>query len=550
MWWFFAWLWVFLLGMKLMEDTLLQYGVGTLKRIFRSFTDKKWKSIISGTVLASITQSSTIVSVMTVVFVGAGIMTLNSAVGIIIGANVGSTLLGILLGGAVAGSFKLSTFALPMLAIGGIGELIFKKKKKILFFTTLSLAFWLVFYGISLINSTVSAYAWQIDMSAINQWGIMGYFIIGILLTALMHSSDTMLILTLSFLSQWVIGLPAAIALMIGANIGTTVSAIEWSWSWTKEQKQVALSHFLFNVISALIWLPLTYVIVRLLQQYFSLPEQNVMALVVFDVWYNVIGALLFYPFIGKFVKLLEYIIRPSKDELILKSTHLPLHDMDKAIAAFRDDVQLLLNKVVIFNLNHMGIHLTGEPHQKEVHQRIYRLNKSVENEQLTQAFKVISTIEETLMQSVVKMYQKDEHDTSRHFELFSYREAIERMAYSAMTLHDTKDTIDELRATKSSPVNQYLESFTKDMLELYTIIVAYMQWTVTASQRKELRKSFDLIVTADERFLTQMSQNVSREVLSNRQLTELVHASQWLNRSHKAMIHTIDILYPAQKKA
>lgn len=80
-----------------MENTLLQYGVPTLKRILRGFTNKKWKSVISGTILASITQSSTIVSVMTVVFVGAGIVTLASGVGVIIGANVGSTLLGIVL---------------------------------------------------------------------------------------------------------------------------------------------------------------------------------------------------------------------------------------------------------------------------------------------------------------------------------------------------------------------------------------------------------------------------------------------------------------------
>lgn len=69
-----------------------------MKRILRTYTDKNWKSVIAGTVLACITQSSTIVSVMTVVFVGAGIVTLMSGVGVIIGANVGSTLLGILLG--------------------------------------------------------------------------------------------------------------------------------------------------------------------------------------------------------------------------------------------------------------------------------------------------------------------------------------------------------------------------------------------------------------------------------------------------------------------
>lgn len=84
--------------------------------------------------------------------------------GVIIGANVGSTLLGLVLGGAMAGSFKLSSFALPMLGIGGLGELLFKKKKTIYFITTLILSFGLIFYGISIINTTISAYAADIDM--------------------------------------------------------------------------------------------------------------------------------------------------------------------------------------------------------------------------------------------------------------------------------------------------------------------------------------------------------------------------------------------------
>lgn len=536
---------VFLLGMKIMESTLLQYWVPALKRILRTYTDKKRKSVISGTVLACITQSSTIVSVMTVVFVGAGIITLTSWVGVIIGANVGSTLLGILLWGAIAGSLKLSSFALPMLSAWAIGELLFKKKKSIYFITTLLLAFGLIFYGISLINTTVSAYAMDIDMSVINQRGVMGYFLIGILLTALMHSSDTMLVLALTFLAQWVIDFPEALAIMIGANIGTTISAIEGSRSGTKEQKQVALSHFLFNVISACIALPLLSPSVNLMGNFFDLPRQNIRALVMYDFWYNILGAILFYPFLGKYVKLLEALVSAKKDEISLQSSHVDISDMKKALAAFRQDILLLLKKVYEYNVKHLGIDLNVLYDDRTSLETKYATESKIENDNLEQEYKVISTLEETLMQHVVKLYNKHKHNRGNYLELFELREAMERMVYSSKTLRDNKQTIDDLRAAKTPLVNEYIHEFKKEMIDLYIIIGAYMDGDETIGQRTELKKSFDDIMNADEHFLTSVDDNVSHEILSNRQLSSLVHVAQSLNRSHKAILHTIDILYP-----
>lgn len=546
----FLWgLGVFLLGMKLMENTLLQYGVPTLKRILRNYTDKKRKSVVSGTVLACITQSSTIVSVMTVIFVGAGIITFGSGVWVIIGANVGSTLLGIVLGGAMAGSLKLSSFALPMLGAGAIGELFFKKKKKIYFVTMLLLAFGLIFFGISMINTTVSEYALSIDLSVISQRGILGYFLIGILLTALMHSSDTMLILALSFLAQGVIGLPEAIAIMIGANIGTTISAIEWSWSGTKEQKQVALSHFLFNVISAIIALPLLSWSISLLQFFFDLPNQNIWAVVMYDFWYNLLWAALFYPFLRQYVWLLEKLVSPTKNEISLYSTHTDIHDIKKALIAFRKDVLMLFDKVYKCNLTHLGIDSRQLILLKEWDTPHQLAHLKMDNDNIEQDYKVILTIEETLMQAVVKVYQANKHKEHHHEELFMLREAIERMVYSVKALHDSKVTLDELYASKTPLILDYLEEFRNEMGYIYSMIAACIQGSVTAKQRKALDIAFDELVSADERFLTDIGDEVSQDVLSNRQLSSLVHLAQGINRSHKAILHTIDILYPKKKQ-
>jgi len=193
---------IFLLGMRMMEEALMHGSIATLKRILKSYTNTMRKAVLSGTIISTIAQSSTIVSVMTVAFVGAGVITIASGVGVIIGANIGSTVLGLVFGSAIGASLKLSVFAIPMLAVGGIGELFFRKKKILYIITRILFSFGLIFYGISLINGVVSSYAYTLNMSLFNERGLIGYFVIGVMLTALMHSSDAMLIIALTFLSQ------------------------------------------------------------------------------------------------------------------------------------------------------------------------------------------------------------------------------------------------------------------------------------------------------------------------------------------------------------
>ena len=388
----------------------------------------------------------------------------------------------------------------------------------------------------------------DIDLAVINQRWILWYFLIGILLTALMHSSDTMLVLALTFLAQWVIDFPQALAIMIGANIGTTISAIEGSWSGTKEQKQVALSHFLFNVISAIIALPLVHSSVEIMWRFFDFPQQHIRCVVMYDFRYNLIGAFLFYPFLGKYVRLLEALVSAKSDEVVLKSSHVDISDMKGALSAFRQDVILLLKKVYEYNVKHLGIDVTILRDDRTTYETKYASSINIENENLEQEYKVISTLEETLMQHVVKLYHKHKQYKKDYFELFSFREAMERMVYSSKTLRDNKPTIDDLRAAKTPLVNEYLREFKREMIDLYVIIGAYMDGDETVVQRKKLKKSFDNIMNADETFLTGIDDKIPHEILSNRQLSSLVHVAQSLNRSHKAILYTIDILFPGKE--
>ncbi|MBP6910301.1 Na/Pi cotransporter family protein [Patescibacteria group bacterium] len=467
----------------------------------------------------------------------------------IIGANIGSTALGLVLGSALGAALKLSTFALPMLAVGGIGELFLKKKRTIYLITRFILALGLVLYGIGILNDAVSVYAYSIDLTIFDNMGIMGYFLIGVLLTALMHSSDAMLILALTFLAQGVIGFPEAIAIVIGANLGTTISAIEASASGSAEQKQIALSHFLFNLICAVAALPLLYPSVRMMGWLFDLPKHNLMALVVYDVIYNVVGAILFYPFMHKFVLLLKRLVRQKESDFVLHSAHVTTVHVEKVISALTEDVIMLLKKVYEYNAKNLGIDTAALLDSHNSLETKYAATVRIHNDNLEQEYKVISTIEENLMQSIIRLVQKHK-DAASHYRttLFLLREAIERIVYSAKTLNDSKESIDELHDVKMSLIDQYLRQFKEEMVILYIKINTYLTGKDTPEVRKHIQKYFNQLTNADEHFLNLIGEKLPQEALSNRQVSILLHVSQALNRSHKAMLHTIDILYPEKR--
>ena len=294
------------------------------------------------------------------------------------------------------------------------------------------------------------------------------------------------------------------------------------------------------------------YPAVTLLGHFFVLPDQNVIALAVYDVIYNTVGAILFYPFLGKFVKLLKLLVRPKEPDFVLHSMHvMVMAHVEKAILAFNEDVILLLRKVYMFNAKVMSINTEVLQDSKSSLETKYAASTRIDNDNLEQDYKIILTIEESLMQFVVKLFEKHK-DTAAEYRtsLFILREAIERIVYSAKTLWDSKEeSLDELRDVRMPLIDSYLRQFTREMIDMYVVVGAYLHGEETEQHRKHLQKYFQELTNADEHFLNVVADKLPQEVLSNRQLSALVHLSQALNRSHKAMLHTIDLLYPEKVK-
>jgi phosphate:Na+ symporter len=234
---------IFLFGMLSLEEGFKAFTGGILERILKKTTDKLWKSIGFGVVSTTLMQSSSLVSVITISFLSAGLIGLSEGIGIVFGANLGTTTGAWLIAGFGL-KVKISAYAMPMLVFGVI--LIFQKSKSLKGVGYILAGLGFLFLGISHMKDGFEAFKDTIDLAKYAVTGYPGLFLftaMGIFATVVMQSSHATLVLILTALAAGQITYENGLALAIGANVGTTITAIIGSLSANIQGKRLAGAH-------------------------------------------------------------------------------------------------------------------------------------------------------------------------------------------------------------------------------------------------------------------------------------------------------------------
>jgi phosphate:Na+ symporter len=313
---------IFLFGMLSLETGFKVFTGGTLEKILAKTTDKLWKSLTFGMVSTSLMQSSSLVSVITISFLSAGLIGLTQGIGIVFGANLGTTTGAWLIAGFGL-KVNLSAYAMPMLVFGTLLILQSSKTLKGVGYILAGLGF--LFLGIHYMKEGFEAFKATLDL---NQFAISGfrglliYTLIGIAATVIMQSSHATLVLTITALSSGQIGYDNALALAIGANVGTTITAIIGSLSSNAQGKRLAGAHLIFNLVTGLV----AIVFINQILQLVNFISSNVgiddddysLKLAVFHTVFNLLGVIIMLPLVSRLVAFLERVIStktPSKEK-------------------------------------------------------------------------------------------------------------------------------------------------------------------------------------------------------------------------------------------
>ena len=314
---------IFLFGMISLEEGFKAFSGGLLEKILKKSTDKTYKSIGFGMMATTVMQSSSLVSVLTISFLGAGLIGLAQGIGIVFGANIGTTT-GAWLVAGFGLKVKISAYAMPMLVFGVI--LIFQKAKSLKGIGYILAGLGFLFLGIHYMKDGFEAFKATIDLAAYGGVGLKYLFIftgIGIFATVVMQSSHATLVLIITALSVGQISYENALALAIGANVGTTITAIIGSMSSNIVGKRLAGAHLIFNVTTGLIAIIFMSQIMWSVDWFSALvgiaDDDYTLKLAVFHTIFNVIGVVVMIPFIDKLVVFLESTLK-GKDEKEVES--------------------------------------------------------------------------------------------------------------------------------------------------------------------------------------------------------------------------------------
>ena len=307
---------LFLLGMHLMTDGLKALAGNALKDVLRKFTGGTFSSILSGTFITALIQSSSATTFMTIGFVSAGLLTFSQSIGVIIGANVGSTSTGWIVS-AIGLQISMSVLALPLIGVGVLMKFLFKDKLEA---HGLALAgFGLLFLGIDVLQNGMSDLPQYINFdyfSGDQWWWTIVLLVIGIVMTVVLQSSSAAVVTTLTALHTGAIDFHQAAVLVIGQNVGTTVKAFLASVGATIAAKRTAAAHIMFNLLTgvvALIFLKWLIALVHVISDYAKITDAAI-SLAIFHTLFNVLGVLVVLSILPWFTKLVMRMI-PDKEK-------------------------------------------------------------------------------------------------------------------------------------------------------------------------------------------------------------------------------------------
>lgn len=355
---------IFLYGMDNMSSGMQKLAGKRLKKFLAVLTTNRVVAILMGMFVTMLVQSSSVSTVMTIGFVNASLLTLKQALGVIFGANIGTTITGWIL------VLNIGKYGLPIVGAAAIAHMFLKgDKAKTRALTIMGLG--MIFLGLELMSSGLKPVRSMPEFvrlfhmfSADTYFGVLKVAAVGALITAIVQSSSATLGITITLAVQGLIDYQTAVALVLGENVGTTITAILATLNANVNAKRAAYAHTIINAFGV-IWVTAVFPFYLRFLDLFSDPNTNItMAIATAHTTFNVVNVIMFTPFIGYLADFLCKIVKDDGkvndritqiDELMLKTssivveqTQVEIGNMSKMMQVMFDEIAAVYNNPAI----------------------------------------------------------------------------------------------------------------------------------------------------------------------------------------------------------
>ena len=482
-WQLIAGLGLFLFGIHLLERALGTLAGRRFKRFLRQHTDNPAESIVAGTVATMVLQSSSVVGLTVLAFVGAGIIELTSALGIIFGANFGTTFTGWLV--TVLGfKTKLDAIALPAIAVGTLGMVLIAERKPSFNLSKVIAGFGFLLMGLGFMKTGTADAADLFQFDAAVGYSLLVYLLLAVALTAVIQSSSATMMITLSALNAGILDLPTAAAVAIGADLGTTVTILLGAIGATAGKKRVAMGHFLFNLIICLIAFIFLFPLLYLIQKVLGVNDP-LFALVVFHSLFNLIGVAIFAPLIRPFARFLNgrFAGDDQSTERYISKTSAAVSDA--AIESLHLETRRLIDQAAALNLKAFDLSARYSFYDSAADRvDVDMFNARSDYDRCYQSLKQF----EGAILSFALQVQNEPLENEESEQLRQVFRAIRSAVHSAKCLKDVHEDMHTFRESENDYFNAYyarfrtnLDTFYKDVNGLRKVDVESLRFELLA---------------------------------------------------------------------
>ncbi|MBP8033735.1 MAG: Na/Pi cotransporter family protein [Bacteroidia bacterium] len=536
-WKLLAGLGMFLYGMFHLEDTMKQLEGRSFKLFLQKHTKHKLSAILSGTLVTAVLQSSSIVNLMVLSFVGAGMLSMRNALSVALGANIGGTVNSWLVA-LIGFKIDIGSFTMPIIGIAGLGLIVFRNKKTLYQIAKFCMGFGLLFLGLDFMKESMDAMIKAFDFAPYLSYPRIVFVLIGFILTALIQTSAATVVIVLSALYVHILPIETAVAVVLGAELGATIKIVIGSIGGIAAKKRVAFGNILFNIVTSLFGFVFLVPIISLFNQVLGL-QDPIFILVAFQTLINIVGVILFYFFLDGFARFLEkrFISDAQSATYFIQNIKPEMHS--NSIELMEKEVGLFIYRVI--HLNKEVFQIKHEEEPDNIYQRYTKEKSFFSTLTYIEKYNVIKKAEGEILLVYTNVVEEPiHHDDFKH--LNQLMTATRSAMYSAKAM---KDIIED-RKEFSNSVNEVkfdiYKMIRQQLSDFYCKANLILLETDQAKILLALHELKETIKQEYEQRIKNTYQEAGKTIIKEIDISTLFNASRELYASSESLIDALKI--------
>jgi phosphate:Na+ symporter len=524
---------LFLFAMHLLEESLKNLSGRSFKLFLQRITKNNIGAVAGGIIVTVVLQSSSMVSLMVLAFVGAGVFSMKNAMAIILGANLGTTLASWLVA-TLGFKVNIEIVAYPAVCIAGLLLILFGNRKTIKYVSYFLFGFGLLFIGLSFMKTAMENQVQDFDFTPYEQMPLIVFLLLGFVFTVIIQSSSVTMALTLSALYAGAINFPIAATIVLGSETGTIIKVLLSAIGGNASKKRVALGNLLFNIFITAFAFALLNPILFLITDVFTIKDPLI-GLVAFSSFINLLAILIFLPILNFYSRFLEHFFKETDASAAAYIGHASVAEPETALDLFRRETKYFIHNSMLFNLELFKIDtqfIQKQSDFKEINEKRDYFSKTKEEK-----YEFLKQLQGELQAFYLALRTKLQPEQGS--ELNQLIAAVRSAMHAVKSVKDIGSNITNLRSSSKDIKYNFFLYHKKETEKLYQELNAFISKEKEASF-ENLQAVFDTIQNNYTAVLNDFYTNAQNTAIENIDITTIINFNRELFTSNKAILMAV----------